>query len=369
MRKTFIKSALAVFTFAFAVMGTAVSARAYDGILQTTKSIKLNTTITDSLSEGDAKYTFNIPESGALTVELGVYEGSNSSWGSHGGITLYDKDGNQISTISVRDRTKETDRGKFTADIVAGDYYLVVNRATGTINYEVITNYEKSGETIKDTLSNTHNSKANPAKLTIGKLYKGHIALNGKEDVYTFTNKKSQFIKFALTDKTDGITIKVENANGTVSFEETIKDRKGDVKVFCPKGKYYVTICDYTRWNEGATTGTYTIKTSTAQIPVSKVKKVVADSSSYYSKYIKVTFTIRSTEDVAGYEIQFAKDAKFKRGRQSKEFENTSYLQATQSVSVPGKGTYYVRIRTFQKDNRGNHYNSKWSAAKKVTVR
>jgi len=336
-----------------------------DEVLQFTKNLVLGQTVNDSLSTGNGRYDFTIQRSGTLTVQMGVYEGSGYSWGYHGGATLYEDNGREIKKLRVSDNTSGTDTGVFTADILAGNYYIIIDRAHGDLNYYLSTDYIDSKETVVDSLTDTHNSQANPISLPLKKTYTGHIADNSADDVYKVKSSKSQYITFKVANRTNGCVFKIINTNNTVNRTENISANSQSVKVFCPKGTYYVTISKYSDCTDNPHTGTYTIRADASGIPTSNIKKVTNKSG----KIMAVTFVLRNAETVNGYQIQYATNNKFTKGRKSVFVTNSNYLKSTYEILVGSKKTCYVRIRTYVEDNRGNRYYSAWSSQKKISIR
>ncbi len=364
MKKYVLKMAAALFSSMLLAVCFAAEVRA-DEVLQFTKNLVLGQTVNDSLSTGNGRYDFTIQRSGTLTVQMGVYEGSGYSWGYHGGATLYEDNGREIKKLRVSDNTSGTDTGVFTADILAGNYYIIIDRAHGDLNYYLSTDYIDSKETVVDSLTDTHNSQANPISLPLKKTYTGHIADNSADDVYKVKSSKSQYITFKVANRTNGCVFKIINTNNTVNRTENISANSQSVKVFCPKGTYYVTISKYSDWTDNPHTGTYTIRADASGIPTSNIKKVTNKSG----KIMAVTFVLRNAETVNGYQIQYATNNKFTKGRKSVFVTNSNYLKSTYEILVGSKKTCYVRIRTYVEDNRGNRYYSAWSSQKKISIR
>lgn len=364
MKKYISKLAVALFTAVLLTVCFASEVKA-EGVVQFTKNLALGTTFNDQLSTGDGKYNFTISRSGTLTVQMGVYEGSGYSWGYHGGATLYDANGSKIANIGVRDETGGTDSAVFTVDILAGSYYIYVDRAHGTLNYYLSTNYVNSNETVVDSITNTHNSQANPITLPLKQTYTGHIADNSVEDVYKVKSTKSQFITFKLTNRTNGCFFKITNTNNTVNQSLRIEGNAQSIKVFCPKGTYYVTVSKYGDRTDHPNTGTYTIRATASKIPATKIKKL----TNKRGKYVDVKITLKNPDTINGYQIQFAKNKKCTKGKKSYYIQNSNYLKSTQTIYRGKKGTFYVRIRTYVEDNRGDRYYSAWSSPKKIVIK
>ena len=100
-------------------------------------------------------------------------------------------------------------------------------------------------------------------------------------------------------------------------------------------------------------------------MPTVKIKKVKDTGK-------RITATFKRNSDMQGYQIQVARDKKFKKGKKSFSYGNSG------DVSAYGlkKGTYYVRVRAYKtQDVRINgyyktrYYYSGWSTVKKVYVK
>lgn len=152
MKKHVIKILTTVFTMLLIAMCATVDVKA-DDVLAFTKNITLGSTFEDSIKNGNGKYTFSISRSGTLTAQIGFSEDSSNWFGNKGTLILYDANGREI----------KSDSRVFTADILAGDYYLYVKQPDNASsnfysNYYITTSYINSNETVVDSLTNTHNS-------------------------------------------------------------------------------------------------------------------------------------------------------------------------------------------------------------------
>ena len=369
MKKRLCRTLLRVLVLAAVfIFAKADPALAAHDVLEIDENITLGSDpIDQEVSWGDAKYSFSIKKSGCVVLTVGVKEGSAYSWGSHGTITLYDADNVKIAEDGIFDGSSGTDYGTITADVLAGDYYLSFTHngdADRPVWYVLQTSFTDSGETVTDSLDDMHSDITNAIKLPMKKAYTGHIAMNSKQDVYTFTLKKNKFVQFTLTNKTNGLVFQVFNDEKTVDKEFSTEEKKQTEKVFCPKGKYYVVVKRRDAWNDYGY-GTYTIKATTSDIPKSKVKSV----SNVAGRYIKVKFKSLSAENASGYQIQYSTDKKFKKNVENVEIRNYSSLTPEYDIYTGSTGTYYVRIRVYETDKRNEQYYSAWSAAKSVKVK
>ena len=82
-------------------------------------------------------------------------------------------------------------------------------------------------------------------------------------------------------------------------------------------------------------------------------------------KGFKVKFK-KQTNDISGYEIEYSKNKKFKKGTKSVLVKNTASTKKINKLKWNKK--YYVRIRTY-KDVGGVRYYSSWSKTKKVKTK
>ena len=339
------------------------TARAYaEEIIEYNKPITLGSAVQDTLTKGRGIYSFTLQRSGTLTVQLSFLEGSKSSWGNHGGISLYDLDNKQIKSVSVRDNSSGTDSEVFTVDLMAGDYYLkayVEGNEDATSTFVVTTNFVDSGESVVDSYRNPHSSQINPIAFSTGVSFTGHVADNGSDDVYKLDLKKGQMVNFKEANRANGVRVNIVNSTNTVNQTVTFDDKLSAYKIFCPSGTYYITV---TKRGNG---GVYTLRADASKIPDTQLKKV----KNKRGRQMQVKFKLLSTSDAAGYQLQYCTDKKFRKGNNNVYISNSDYLKSIYTLNIGKKKTYYVHIRTYCTDNRGNKYFGSWSKAKKVTIR
>ncbi len=110
-----------------------------------------------------------------------------------------------------------------------------------------------------------------------------------------------------------------------------------------------------------------TVLTKQTVIPKRSVKKIANSSfriKNTTSGKIKAKWT--PVKNVTGYQIQYAKNSKFKN---AKKVNVASAKASAKIISKLTKGkTYYVRIRAYKK-YKGSRYYSKWTSTKKVTIK
>lgn len=159
-----------------------------------------------------------------------------------------------------------------------------------------------------------------------------------------FTNK--------LTIETDGqITYKSSNK------KVAVVSRTGVVTVKSV-GTTIITVASAETARYKACTASYKITVKPKKTSISKVQNL-------RSRKLKITW--KKNKSVNGYQIQYSKDKKFKKGVASKKITKAKITSATYK-KLKKKKTYYVRIRTYKKV-RGKTYYSNWSSVKKVKIK
>ena len=81
----------------------------------------------------------------------------------------------------------------------------------------------------------------------------------------------------------------------------------------------------------------------------------------------KVDVTWNRNGAVDGYQLQYAKDKAFKKGRKTVSIGKNSTVKTTVK-KLKGKQKYFFRIRTFKKVGKTTYY-SKWSGSKSTTAK
>lgn len=205
----------------------------------------------------------------------------------------------------------------------------------------------------------THSFKTNIVKATTkkaGSIYekceKCGVERNSRTIPYIKTVKLSKS-SCTYNGKTQKLSVTVKDSQGKALKNGT------DYTVSVPKsiknvGSYTVTVTFKGNY-EGTAAQTFEIIPQTTGI-----KKILSQSKGFTITWKK------QTEQITGYEIQYAADSKFKKnvkiasGGKSK---NTS----KKISGLKAKKKYYVRIRTY-KTVKGKKYCSSWSKAKTVTT-
>lgn len=294
----------------------------------------------------DVVYSFKVPTSGKVAFTY-TYKASDNNR-----FIIQDMTGKDMLYLHVGEGTFNT-----SLDLLAGDYQLIIRSYMNwdNLEYSVVPMFAASGETNSESYLSQNNDVTTATNTSVGTSVKAQFAVNDDTDIYKLKVNKTGFLKLTLNSELENIGFEIKNAMGDVAYSnDYVTVGKHVYSYFCPKGTYYVTF-------KSNKTGVYSFNTSRKDIPASSVSKV----KNVKTKSAKVTWKRKS--DVDGYQIQYSKNKKFKKGNRSQYVESAT----TKSFVISGlkKNTkYYVRIRTYVKDSNGKKYYSAWSKGKSVKI-
>ena len=104
----------------------------------------------------------------------------------------------------------------------------------------------------------------------------------------------------------------------------------------------------------------FTTTVFATNIPSTTITSVKAKSETFTIKWKKKT-------NIAGYQIQYSANSKFKEGNKTIKIKKVKTLSKKITGLKPSK-KYYVRIRTYKIVNKKTYYSS-WSKKKNVTTK
>lgn len=104
----------------------------------------------------------------------------------------------------------------------------------------------------------------------------------------------------------------------------------------------------------------FTTTVFATNIPSTTITSVKAKSETFTIKWKKKT-------NIAGYQIQYSANSKFKKGNKTIKIKKVKTLSKKITGLKPSK-KYYVRIRTYKIVNKKTYY-SNWSKKKNVTTK
>lgn len=303
-------------------------------------------------------YKFSLPQSGNVNLIFDGTKISGYSW-LDSYIALYDDSGEQLQKATIEESSR-----LINTTLLAGEYEIKVwSDGDSEHKYNFVASFEGSGESKTESYWDKNDTIITATPYSVGKRVIGNIAQNDSCDVYSFKVSKDGFLTLNLLNKINAIGYKLESQNGDVSLQENdIKVGTTKEKFFVTKGTYYLTFL-----KSRSNYGNYTFSTSLAGMPTIKLKSVKALKNSYYSYYqyrsIKVAWG--NVKDLSGYEIQYARDSKFKKGKKTLETYNS--LSTIDSLKKNSK--YWVRIRGYRTDRNNHRHYTKWSNVKSVKTK
>lgn len=316
----------------------------------TAREILFNSSIAEELSESDTRryYKFSVSEASILNIGFNKQNSSN----------LY---------MDVFDKTKTSvfhtyeDNYEFSVNgiyLTGGDYYLGIK---GYNSYSMLVSVDSLSESFTETQDSDNNSASKASKIALEKKYKGVLAQNDELDYYKFSIPARGKVTVNLTNSTDDtIKYSIYDSNLNGAYMNTLyESNKVAQEVTLVGGTYYLAISQN---YDGKGVGSYNFSLNyTLNIPDGPTIKSVKNTSKK-----KITVKWGKVSGADGYELQYSKDKKFKKGVTKKVLSSSS-----SSVSYTGltkKKTYYVRIRSYKKINNSVKY-SKWSAKKSVKIK
>lgn len=156
------------------------------------------------------------------------------------------------------------------------------------------------------------------------------------------TNHKSNPTSYS----TKNVTLKAPKRSG-YTFVGWYTDKNFTQKVTVIKASLQKDITVYAKWTK-------------VQKPA-KVKKITVTNK----KGKKIKISIKKVNGAKGYEIQYAKDKKFK-----KALKKANVAGNAKTISKLKKGqTYYVKVRAYKIDSAGKKVYGSYSSVKKVKIR
>ena len=174
-------------------------------------SISLGSTYSGSITASNEMdfYKFTISTSG--TVHLSSTANIQRVY-----YKLYDASGNEIWS-DWPGWNSSTEQIVLNEDfcLTSGTYYLEILRYSNYYgNYSFKASFVSTGESFKESQNGSNNSLSNADSITLGKQYKGQIALNDDRDFYKFTLSSSGKINLSSTANIQRVYYKLFDASG-----------------------------------------------------------------------------------------------------------------------------------------------------------
>ncbi len=225
------------------------------------------------LAENDDKdfYKINLTSSGRINFTFSAYMESID-------LYIYDVDGNEVfHEDDIRwNSTTQKITGDYNFDLTKGTYYVCFAQSWRecTGNYDFKTPFTLSKETFAEADSGSDNTLANANSISLGKQYKGQLALTDDRDFYKFVVNSFGSSKLSLIAYIESIDLYIYDVDGNEVFHEgdicwnsTTQKITGDYNFDLTKGTYYV--CFAQSWRE--CTGNYEFSVS-SDVAVTGIK-------------------------------------------------------------------------------------------------
>ena len=310
---------------------------------------------TGAMSDKDyCLYTMTLKKSGRVTL-------SATNSGAEGGAYIYGEAENDLVGWTIDGNATKT----FSVDLLAGTYTLKVRdhwMYSGTANISFRVNFADCNESVSESVTTTNNEIGFETPYVLGRTVNGQLAANDGSDLYRFVVGKNGYVIVTLrSQQLTNYYVELTDEENKVSYKEKIETGAHQLKLFAPKGTYYLTI----KKSDG--TGTYSFVAKSEVLKATKLKKVKRAKYSWYN-YRSMRVKWAKKGDASGYQVQIAKDKKFKKGKKTFEAGTDDYSRYIVPSQTLKKRTYYVRVRYYITSN-GHKYFSPWSNAKSIKLK
>ena len=192
-------------------------------------------------------YKFNMTFSGKINMKGTVHT-------ERVGLTIFDAAGTEIWDDEPRwNSTTQQIELDYDVHLTAGTYYLCVERYYGSYagNYDFRLGFTSAEESFPETAGGSNNSLASAETVSLGKDYKGQIALNDELDYYKFNMTFSGKINMKGTVHTERVGLTIFDAAGTEIWDDeprwnsTTQQIELDYDVHLTAGTYYLCVERY----------------------------------------------------------------------------------------------------------------------------
>ena len=266
---------------------------------------------TTQVCDEEQYFKFTLTKSGRIKLNYKAYYPFGSSTYSSTltpNIILYDENeeelkhsyGNSIDSV-LNFFTYNKD-----FDLTKGTYYFVVSTGSYTgCSFDFSINFQSSNESFSETNGGINNTLLTSSKISLGKSYKGHIALNDTKDFYKFTLNSNCKLKMTLKTYFNRPRYYIYDSNGYEIYGKTDNFWNESSHIFnttiylnLNKGTYYLGIFaegDYRLESED--TGNYelTLNVSAKYLSLNKSEVYMGKGKSYT---LKSTVTPATKETV-----------------------------------------------------------------------
>lgn len=320
------------------------------------RELQFNTSMSEELSESDAKrfYKFTLGEASELNIGMKLQDNS-----SYININVYD-----ATKTEVYQFRKGYSRNDFATDsiyLTGGTYYMQISSDYRPSRYSFTATMDTLSESFTETQDSNNNMISSAYDISLKTNYKGVIAQNDDIDYYKFTVPANGKINFNMSNPTNGkLEYSIYDRSINLSYRQTInQSEKLSEYIPLTAGNYYLVITkDDIRYGVGSYS--FNIDYSVT-IPDKPVIESVENTS-----VKKITVKWNKVTGADGYELQYSQKSNFNSGVVKKTISNNK-KSASYAKLIQGK-KYYVRMRAYVNVNGEKKY-SVWSSKKLVTIK
>ncbi len=216
------------------------SEAAYGETMDTPTNIQLDKKYRGSITETHTGefYKFTLKQSGALHISAKSTDMGNVSY------ALYRMSGEGLwSAVTNRNSTTGWNSLDENLVLASGQYLFSVMQANGcTGTYEFQMSNDAAGESFPEVDGGSNNSIETASKISLGKAYRGQIAINDERDFYSFTLKAQSELTIDVSEAQGYYTYNIFDGNGNMVWEKHLGANNCHEVIHLTKGKYYFQI-------------------------------------------------------------------------------------------------------------------------------
>ena len=299
--------------------------------MATASAISLGTKYTGQIALNDDKdfYKLTLPSagyatisfSGKLQVKLELYDASQSKL-----KTIYPEKDSETGAVDY----------KIGLHLTKGTYYLLVGRHLyeETGGYALQVDFVSAGESFAEAQGGSNNTMAKASAISLGKTYKGQLALNDETDYYKFTLTREDpvvvFVKAVSAESMGFISeFTILDASGNKKWNKKIyldADETNDEfseRVSLGKGTYYLSVGGFLSVDRGNYSFSIAEVTSLEGATISGISNAT---------YTGEAITPKPTVQYGGKTLKLNTDY-------SLSYKN-NVNAGTATVTITGKGSY-----------------------------
>ncbi len=360
-----------------------LTASAAGNSIATATPIGFGTTYNGSITSTNLKdvYRFNLDVSGRVDISLTAFIREAT-------YVVYDADGNKVwdeeGWWNFNTQIYKMNEG---LELTKGTYYFaVLDSEYGSYNFTL--SFTSANESFSEPQGGSNDSMVTASAVSLGKTYKGQLALNEDRDIYKFTLSTSGRIGVVVSSYVDDRTdYYIYNTNGETVWQDIYNSPDANTGVFklnelvdLMSGTYYLAINKHSAYDSS---GNYSFKLNFASAGESFAENINHTNNSiseadgiYINKSYKGQLALNDRKDLYRFNLTKAGTINLKIVANIENIEwyiydingntvrsdtynywNENKKQIVVDEDIPlSKGTYYLAITTYAwYDYTGNY--------------